>query len=368
MQSNFYRYQERYLACRKIFFCDEFAFFQCREALYRDDIVYKNSLRPVDLNYLREAAGAISPGDYFSPTAAFRAAVRTYSTRQLRYASDTLYAFDGILQYFSQILGSEMSCGLPRAMFALSLCWKLSPPSKSPIGRRAGFPSWSWCGWTCPVRIPHISDDLQDPFLWTTFEVYDAARESEELRGLDPVHVKSTTDSASLPSHTDLTIPHLWCLTFDTAIGNLMLGAPHRKIYDSSDVPDLLGYRIYDCNGTECGRIQLLSTWASAVNTTQEFVILKDSTYAAEYRSEVNRATCMKYNEPSENDAELEPQVLQNTNVQMVERPYYIVFMTVQHTGSFKNARERAGLGYIYKRAIYRFVQPPFVWQRIVMT
>jgi hypothetical protein len=352
---------------RKIFFFEDFAVFQCRKAVYRDDIIHHKSSKPPNLLHLREAEGAISPDDFMWPRTAFQKVVETYSKRELRYPNDIINAFAGILRYFGQLLETEMCCGMPKLLMAHSLCWKISSSCRSRNGRREGFPSWSWCGWACSVSLTQLIPDSWDPHIWTEFEVWQIHDEPEtqleqvsaEINLFPATEVKDQSLQREVaPSKIT------WCLTFYTITTSLKVGKPFREAQTTGDDPDVLAYRILDKNDEECGRIQLLSTWTSSIGSIQEFVALKDSTFGQEYRSETNRTACLKYNKPRADD-EIAVDAMLKASLELSERPYYIVLMVVPHSGSVSNARERVGIGLLYKGAMLRSCGLGTEWKKV---
>jgi hypothetical protein len=52
-------------------------------------------------------------------------------------------------------------------------------------------------------------------------------------------------------------------------------------------------------------------------------------------------------------------------SLELSERPYYIVLMVVSHSGSVSDARERLGIGLVYKRAILRSCGSGTQWKKI---
>jgi hypothetical protein len=73
--------------------------------------------------------------------------LREYCGRNLTFESDRLYAFLGIINAETRILGS-FHWGLPTALFvrALFLHQSIDPQ----VNYRSDYPSWSWLSWTLP--------------------------------------------------------------------------------------------------------------------------------------------------------------------------------------------------------------------------
>ncbi|KAH8808018.1 hypothetical protein F5884DRAFT_881636 [Xylogone sp. PMI_703] len=72
----------------------------------------------------------------------YKQLVQIYVSRTLTYEDDIIKAFEGVLHYLQPSLGPHI-WGLPSGKFVEALLWHINKPN----GRRANFPSWSWCGW-----------------------------------------------------------------------------------------------------------------------------------------------------------------------------------------------------------------------------
>lgn len=99
-------------------------------------------------------------------------AVQNYSPRDLTYDSDSLNAFQGIIQRCSKSRKPIFAIwGMPypaqRAERLSYFCWALTwvhakscwDNSRRPR-RRLGFPSWTWAGWAGAVHILHSVQDI----------------------------------------------------------------------------------------------------------------------------------------------------------------------------------------------------------------
>lgn len=99
--------------------------------------------------------------------------IRDYTRRNLSYQSDALNAIRGVLNFEADLDSSKHIWGMPihdgvlreadnspsrlsRYVFARSLLWQILPDHEHSIGRRPGFPSWSWAGWIGPVTWAYI--------------------------------------------------------------------------------------------------------------------------------------------------------------------------------------------------------------------
>jgi hypothetical protein len=145
-------YQEYILGNRLLVFTDTYIFFKCSQSMFRDDTVpsVSGSLPPVpvesDDEWISFSLSDISADmdskqawkDYYDGLLAF------YLRRNMKFDSDALPAFSGILKVLSRTLG-PFHHGLPKQFFSRSLLW--TDPHHGVFTRRAEFPSWSWAGW-----------------------------------------------------------------------------------------------------------------------------------------------------------------------------------------------------------------------------
>jgi hypothetical protein len=75
-----------------------------------------------------------------------------YIRRDLRFESDRLNAFSGIINAQTHSLG-QSQWGMPLRLFARALFLSI-PAQAGPLSRRPNFPSWSWLGWKIEVSAP----------------------------------------------------------------------------------------------------------------------------------------------------------------------------------------------------------------------
>ncbi|KAH8892717.1 HET-domain-containing protein [Thozetella sp. PMI_491] len=74
--------------------------------------------------------------------------VEQYTTRQLTFNSDILFALEGLLNIFEQSFGSKHVFGLPETLFDTALLWRPTQRLKRRVcANGSQFPSWSWAGW-----------------------------------------------------------------------------------------------------------------------------------------------------------------------------------------------------------------------------
>lgn len=88
----------------------------------------------------------------------YKQLLQTYTGRTLTYERDIVKAFEGVLEYFRVALRPHV-WGLPSKRFDEALLWQVEKPSS----RRAGYPSWSWCGWylSSGSHLTHLDSSRQ---------------------------------------------------------------------------------------------------------------------------------------------------------------------------------------------------------------
>jgi hypothetical protein len=171
-------YQEAVLPGRCIFFTEEQAYFACNrgdryEAIDKSDSI--SDMERDDEDHLRQAFRetvirklafrGLSTG-YVGNLQQFMKHVEKYTARTLRFGSDSLNAFAGILRLFETAYEPVYNFwGLPVVFdtqlrqfysFTASLLWEHRDTSR-PISRRPDFPSWSWAGWDGEVAFKSLS-------------------------------------------------------------------------------------------------------------------------------------------------------------------------------------------------------------------
>jgi hypothetical protein len=91
--------------------------------------------------------------------------ISLYNSRIFTYPQDVLPAFSGILTTLGKNFSSGFQYGLPRVHLDIALLWQPFRKAHRRVRRdeysgtiapKAHLPSWSWCGWTCPVDPYHL--------------------------------------------------------------------------------------------------------------------------------------------------------------------------------------------------------------------
>lgn len=124
-----------------------------------------------------------------------------------------------------------------------------------------------------------------DSCSWTSFRISSVYTPGPGVDRTDGWHESSRHEERS---------PLAWCLRFGSSVTRFKLGEafPNQKLQDAS----VLAFPIHDQAGDTCGRVQLPSIFQFSTSNLNEFILLKDSAYGAEYRSETFRKEYVAYN------------------------------------------------------------------------
>lgn len=140
-------HQELVLSHRALIFTENRIHFRCRANSWCEDTIYDNF--PSAVNEVLHSGGGINFMDDNEPKplSAYVWQLFFYVGRNLTKESDTIHGFTGILRFLSGRCKSGILEGMFTAAFDVCiLCWNNFPRGISDVGRREGFPSWSWAG------------------------------------------------------------------------------------------------------------------------------------------------------------------------------------------------------------------------------
>jgi hypothetical protein len=192
-------FQEQMLSKRSINFTENYVFWECQECVWsmdgeKPEITTKTLFeRPY-----YERARRISTADV--PFSMYIEMISLYNDRNLTYPQDILEAFSGVLKSLSGSFLSGFLCGLPQMYLDISLLWQPFRKARRRVTRDAGstaasknLPSWSWCGWECPVdpfhlrtRSRHLNVDINSKnsqtIIWKTNKLVEWYSLSEDLQ------------------------------------------------------------------------------------------------------------------------------------------------------------------------------------------
>nr|CEG04404.1 unnamed protein product [Fusarium clavum] len=189
-------YQEGICSRRRLLFTDEQVFFECRQMSCRETVDHmwpiSNNTNPLREYYIFSEVHTTQGG-----LDSALEHITSYSKRQLTYDSDALNAILGVLRLYSRkdipvfhfwgvliaprynidaeapwetafetfcqvflhTSRHSLDSGTLRKAtrmgktFIKSLCWVHDITGR----RRPDFPSWSWAGWTCPIRYSGVA-------------------------------------------------------------------------------------------------------------------------------------------------------------------------------------------------------------------
>ena len=145
-------YQEYILGNKLLVFTETYVFFRCAQAMFRDGELLSATGEPIPVP-------AQSSDDWISVTASdipedmdpkevwkqyYDGLLAFYLRRDMKFDTDSLPAFSGVLKVLSKRLG-PFHHGLPKKYFGRSLLW--NDAHHGIFERRKSFPSWSWAGW-----------------------------------------------------------------------------------------------------------------------------------------------------------------------------------------------------------------------------
>ncbi|MCJ1224912.1 hypothetical protein MMC12_001559 [Toensbergia leucococca] len=160
-------FQEGLLSKRYLVFTNEQVYWECRQAGFCEAVEEPFDQFP-DMTALPSFSCVL--GSPFLTERNFNKLyfrlVSTYSARELTYQSDILEAFAAVLGQFETLFGIRFFLGIPRQGLSEYLRWNHVSPAgflsenrvsslriPQSIHRRAGFPSWTWAGWSGQVEF-----------------------------------------------------------------------------------------------------------------------------------------------------------------------------------------------------------------------
>ena len=154
-------FQEQMLSKRVIIFLDGEVFWDCQRCVWNRDYLTPKSAPDTTLTrpYYETARrmSTMSQPDLNM----YIEMISLYNSRDLTYPQDALPAISGVLSTLKRTFTSGFINGLPCTFLDLALLWQPYSIASRRVARdggsiapRRGLPSWSWCGWQCPVD-PH---------------------------------------------------------------------------------------------------------------------------------------------------------------------------------------------------------------------
>lgn len=160
-------FQEQMLSKRAIVFTDRYMFWECQQDVWSPD-----GPRP-EMTGTRSATFTVPHYEKASRMLSscypdfdlYTEMISLYNSRMFTYPQDVLPAFSGILTTLAPNFPSGFQYGLPRVHLDIALLWQPFRKTRRRvredkdtgiIAPKTHLPSWSWCGWTCPVDPYHL--------------------------------------------------------------------------------------------------------------------------------------------------------------------------------------------------------------------
>jgi hypothetical protein len=216
-------FQEAVLSRRRLVFTEDQIYFQCDtmncfesvhcplDELHKPRYLIRSGLFGMIRGHEhRNVARDYQKHSLHDSVCLYRSNVEDYTSRTLRFAADSLNAFQGILRRFSQRQGLDnlwglaypTNCSDSLTFFVHALAW--THQTGTIPQRRSMFPSWAWAGWEGPITYKIIGySNLDFNILVHELRFRTATGrlvEFEDLNGKDHhpiVQVKATTVSSS---------------------------------------------------------------------------------------------------------------------------------------------------------------------------
>jgi len=151
--------------------------------------------------------------------------VSLYNNRDLTYPQDALPAISGVLNTLKRSFISGFVSGLPCNFLDIALLWqpysiadRRVVKDGGSIALRRHLPSWSWCGWRCPVdphylrsRFENFEEHTTDPspLTWQTHSIVQWHALSEDMQhtfridGSDPLSTRKEAALDGVAIHGD---------------------------------------------------------------------------------------------------------------------------------------------------------------------
>ncbi|KAF2807356.1 uncharacterized protein BDZ99DRAFT_478844 [Mytilinidion resinicola] len=179
-------YQEHTLSRRLIFLAHDGIQYESEDGITTEDI--HQPFHHAAEDDLPDGRGFPTGGSLWRAAGAiavlmnFALAVHLYSGKTLTYQTDTLRAFEGVLNVMRSDLCRDFLYGMPSSELDVALLWRPIQHLERRLDdttREELFPSWSWAGWKGIIHIPvfestHFSRiifvDAEDETEFTTSE------------------------------------------------------------------------------------------------------------------------------------------------------------------------------------------------------
>ena len=209
-------FQEKELSSRCLIFCKTHIFFQCNQAVFKED----SGLR--DHAIIGSLALRIR-AERHPIWNSYRRAVVKYTKRTMSDQSDAVNAFHGVASLLQPAFKGDFIFGLPETELDIALLWQPNAPIRRRVNSESQeplFPSWSWAGWIGEVAYrwtKHQLDDLSRVEWQCTESECGQPRfcTSNELRAPkygDHDHWEYVNHLRGTPYYYQHHSPDIWCL------------------------------------------------------------------------------------------------------------------------------------------------------------
>lgn len=166
-------FQEQMLSMRSVIFVEGETFWDCQQCTWSgDDMTPESHPNSAISRPYYEAArrmATISWPDF----GMYIEMVGLYNSRHLTYPQDALPAISGALNTLMRSFPSGFVSGLPRSFIDVALLWQPFSRAERRVAKGGNsiaptqhMPSWSWCGWQCPIDpfssrglAPYVDED-----------------------------------------------------------------------------------------------------------------------------------------------------------------------------------------------------------------
>jgi len=160
-------FQEQLLSRRAVVFNYRYLFWECQQCVWSPDgprpemTVTTNGSFTVP--HYEKASRLLS--SCYPDFDLYTEMISLYNSRRFTYPQDVLPAFSGVLATLGRNFPSGFHYGLPRSHLDIALLWQPFRKAYRRVRRdedsgimapKAHLPSWSWCGWTCPIDPYHL--------------------------------------------------------------------------------------------------------------------------------------------------------------------------------------------------------------------
>jgi len=221
-------FQEQMLSKRVMIFLDGDVFWDCQECVWNRENLTPE-FAPIT-SFIRphyDTARRISTMSR-PDLNTYIEMVSLYNNRDLTYPQDALPAISGVLNTLKRSFISGFVSGLPCDFLDIALSWQPYSIADRRVVKDGGsiapgrhLPSWSWCGWRCPVdphylrsRFENFEEHTTDPspLTWQTHSIVQWYALSEDMQhafridGSDPLSTRkeAALDEAAIHGGTHI--------------------------------------------------------------------------------------------------------------------------------------------------------------------